>query len=145
MSFQKIKLSSIHSGERYSILPPDTHGAYTFVKVASTAALLTELNTRIEFDLEEAGLIEVYAMDRPAADATDNTAAQGGLALGDWEHYKRGRVRVLGLPTDDATGQEMAYFYVESTHTYWVRPVRDFYETVENDDGAQVQRFIKVS
>ncbi len=145
MLAQKVKLSSIHPGERYSMLPPGSHDAYTFIKTAQYAALLLELSTRIDFEQSEANSIDVYALDRPASDAATTPEQDvNSAALGDWIHYKRGRVKVLGLATDDASGLEMAYFFVESTNSYWIRPVRDFYETVDGDGGVPIRRFVRV-
>lgn len=63
------------------------------------------------------------------------------IALGEYEHYKGNRYRVLSIARHSETLEPMVvYQALYGDHGMWVRPAAMFQETVEVD-GARIPRF----
>ena len=68
------------------------------------------------------------------------------LELGEYEHYKGGRYRVLGVGLDSETLAPVVIYepFDGSGVPFWVRPYEMFLEEVEVN-GTKVPRFRRVS
>lgn len=63
------------------------------------------------------------------------------IPLGDYEHYKQHRYRVMGIARHSETLEPMViYRALYGDHSTWVRPATMFLETVIVD-GRSVPRF----
>lgn len=65
------------------------------------------------------------------------------LKLGEYEHFKGGRYRVLGVAKHSETKEDLVVYeplYENTLSKLWVRPLAMFTDTVERD-GKQVPRF----
>ena len=68
-----------------------------------------------------------------------------------WQHYKtKGEYEIVGIgqlqvKVEDLDMKECVIYKALSDEKIWVRPLSDFLETVENEEGSNVPRFSKVS
>ncbi len=65
------------------------------------------------------------------------------LKLGEYEHYKGKRYRVLGVAKHSETNEDLVMYealYDNELSRLWVRPLKMFLEDVEID-GQRVPRF----
>lgn len=63
------------------------------------------------------------------------------IPLGEYQHYKGGHYRVLGVAQHSETGEELVVYHSLDEHRrLWVRPLGMFRETVVVD-GQTVPRF----
>lgn len=68
-----------------------------------------------------------------------------------WRHYRGTYYKILSTPIIESTELNIAvtgvidpvFYQSSSDGRIWVRPVAEFTELVEIEDGAQVPRFVK--
>lgn len=147
MHTSSVNFEDLQPGERYR-LTEESHPnaeAYSYVKLSDTEALIIELNRAISYSEAALAKSAVYPIDRTVG-TNIKSDAESPVALGLWNHYKRGRVNVQGVATDKTTGEQVVFFYVYSTNSYWTRPVADFLSLVQPDIAGHpvVHRFTKI-